>query len=354
MLNTISSYLPWGVGLLIVLLSLFSWKIVASVLSRFSIPRPRTRVVGWRLMGALISYALLVEVRELFGYLDFSAESLRVVENVLNAACTLFVSGILASLCRMIGVWERSSQNETLWGPLSQAGVIICWTVGLIVAVGYLLGKGPWGALTAVGALAAVGLLVFKDPLLGLMASIQMRHSDAIRRGDWITMPARGIDGEVVEVTLWTVRVLGWDRSMYSFPTYALVSETYQNWRSMTESSGRRIVLTLTFDVASIEILSEAKQRVLEAQYGAGGGKTNLSAWCRYVEKLFERSAWVDANATHLLRTKEILDGGLAVEIYCFSQTTDWVKHEQMRSALLDHLLLTSREYGLVIRRHKL
>jgi len=114
------------------------------------------------------------------------------------------------------------------------------------------------------------------------------------------------------------------------------------------------MVLTLTFDVASIEILSEAKQRVLEAQYGAGGGETNLSAWCRYVEKLFERSAWVDANATHLLRTKEILDGGLAVEIYCFSQTTDWVKHEQMRSALLAHLLLTSREYGLAIRRHKL
>lgn len=344
------SYISFGAGIFILLLSLFSWKIVSLILARFKVPRKDTRAVGWRLMGALVTYALLVEAGTLFRYFDISNETLAVVEQVLSAVCSLFIAGILAGICRLVGVWESSSQNQTLLGPLSQAGAIICWTIGGIVAAGYLVGKGPWGALTAVGALAAVGLLIFKDPLLGLMASIQMRHSDAIRRGDWITMPARNIDGEVQEVTLWTVRVLSWDRSMYTFPTYALVSETFQNWRPMTESQGRRIVFTLYFDVLSISELMPDEREGLAERFGTWAGTTNLSGWRAYVERLFVNSDWVDPEAPHLVREKEMVDGGLAVEVYCFSRSAVWVEHEKMRSLLTETLLLSSREYGLRIR----
>lgn len=344
------SYVRLGVGAFVVLLSFFSWKIVSLVLARFSVPKKDTRVVGWRLMGALITYALLVESEMFFHYFEFSESNLAILEQVLSAVCALFVAGVLAGVFRLIGVWERTGQNQTLLGPLAQAGAIICWTVGSIVAVGYLVGKGPWGALTAVGAFAAVGLLVFKDPLLGLMASIQMRNSDSIRLGDWITMPARNIDGEVLEVTLWTVRVLSWDRSMYTFPTYALVSETFQNWRPMTLSKGRRMVFTFYFDVLSIiEVMPDEQERLTQ-RYGTWAGTTNLSGWRAHVERLFVNSDWVDPEAPHLLREKEIVDGGLALEVYCFSRSVVWVEHEKMRSLFIETLLLSSREYGLRIR----
>jgi len=348
------SYISFGAGLFFILLSLFSWKIVSLILARFSVPRADTRVVGWRLMGALLTYALLVEAGTFYHYFSISDKTLAIIEQVLSAVCSFFVAGILAGICRLVGVWEHTNSKQTLLGPLSQAGAIICWTVGTIVAVGYLVGKGPWGALTAVGALAAVGLLVFKDPLLGLMASIQMRHSDSIRRGDWITMPARDIDGEVLEVTLWTVRVRSWDRSTYSFPTYSLVSETFQNWRSMTESEGRRIVFTLYFDVLSItEVMPDEKLRLTE-KFGTWAGTTNLSGWRAYVELLFVTSDWIDPKATHLVREKEMTDGGLAVEVYCFSRSVVWVEHEKMRSLVIETLLLSSREYGLRIRQRYL
>ena len=200
------------------------------------------------------------------------------------------------------------------------------------------------------GAFAAVGLLVFKDPLLGLMASIQMRHSDAIRRGDWITMPSRGVDGEVIEVTLWSVRVLSYDRSTMTFPTYALVSDTFQNWRSMTTSEGRRMILQLFFDVTTIFVLSDEERRHLSEHYGELKGDTNLTLWQSYVENLFESSPWVDPAASHLVRVKELVDGGLGVEVYCFSRSVEWTMHEKMRSALMEHLLLSSRAFSLRIR----
>ena len=301
-------------------------------------------------MGALVTYALLVESDTIAFYLEVQEATMVIVDQILSAVCTLFVSAVLAGGCRLVGIWERSSRSETLWGPLSQALGIACWTIGGIIAVGYLLGKGPWGALTAVGALAAVGLLVFKDPLLGLMASIQMRHSDAIRRGDWITMPSRGVDGEVIEVTLWSVRVLAYDRSTMTFPTYALISETFQNWRSMTTSTGRRMQLLLFFDVTTIMQLTEEERGALQERYGELSGDTNFALWRSYVEHLFDNSPWIDANASHLVRVRELVDGGLGVELYCFSRSAEWVEHEKMRSALMEHLLLTSRALALRIR----
>lgn len=139
------SYVSFGAGIFIILLSLFSWKIVSFVLARFSAPRKYTRVVGWRLMGALVTYALLVEASNLFHYFDLSDAALATLENILSAVCSLFVSGIFAGVCRLVGVWERSSQNQTLLGPLSQAGGIVCWTVGGLVALGYLLRKRSLG-----------------------------------------------------------------------------------------------------------------------------------------------------------------------------------------------------------------
>ena len=344
------SYFRFGAGVLIILFSFFSWRIVSYVLGKLNIPPQRTRKIGWRLMGALVSYALLVESDTIAFYLDFQESSTVILDQFLSAACTLFASGVLAGGCRLVGIWERTSRSETLWGPLSQAGGIVSWTIGVIIAIGYLLGKGPWGALTAVGAFAAVGLLVFKDPLLGLMASIQMRHSDAIRRGDWITMPSRGVDGEVIEVTLWSVRVLSYDRSTMTFPTYSLISDTFQNWRSMTTSEGRRMILQLFFDVTTIVVLRDEERNLLSENYGELKGDTNLALWRSYVENLFESSPWVDPAAPHLVRVKELVDGGLGVEIYCFSRSVVWPEHEKMRSALMEHLLLSSRAFSLRIR----
>ena len=301
-------------------------------------------------MGALIVYAVLVEIDTIAFYLNIEDSSKAILVQILSAVCTILVSGVFAGFFRLVGIWERSNRTETLWGPLSQAGAIVSWTVGGIVAIGYLLGKGPWGALTAVGALAAVGLLVFKDPLLGLMASIQMRYSDAIRCGDWITMPSRDVDGEVIEVTLWSVRVMSYDRSTMTFPTYALISETFQNWRSMTNSAGRRMILLLSFDVTSFSIPTIEEKTLLSERYGSLTGETNLMLWCSYVESLFDTSECIDPQATHLVRVKEIIDGGLGVEIYCFSRTAVWIEHERMRSELMELLLLSSRAFGLRIR----
>ncbi len=238
------------------------------------------------------------------------------------------------------------------------------------------MGSSPWALLTSLGAMTAVIMLVFKDTILGFVASIQIAAYDMVRKGDWIEMPKYGADGDVIDISINTVKVQNWDKTITSLPTYSLISDSFKNWRGMSEGDGRRIKRSVIVDMNTIKFCDEAmvqkfsniglikdymatKSKEIEAynkdnsidktQIINGRHLTNLGTYREYIKAYLKSNPQINRNMTFLVRQLASSEKGLPIEIYIFSSDKNWVNYEAIQADIFDHLLAAASEFGLKV-----
>ena len=250
-----------------------------------------------------------------------------------------------------------------------QVGKIIIYCAAAVLILSILIGQSPLLLLSGLGALAAVLMLVFKDTILSLVASVQLGSNDMLRVGDWITMPSAEADGDVIDIALHTVKVQNFDKTITTVPTYKLISESFKNWRGMSQSGGRRIKRALTIDQNSVRFLTDEeiddargfsvlrpyldKRAQTIAHWNADRAErdhrrmTNIGVFRAYVGAYLAAHPLIADDKTMLDRQLDPAPNGLPLEIYCFTRTTDWNEYETIQADIFDHLLATLSEFQL-------
>ncbi len=217
----------------------------------------------------------------------------------------------------------------------TQVAMIVLWMASAIIVIAALLGTSPWGMLTGLGALTAILLLVFKDSILGFVASIQIASNDMVRCGDWIEMPHKEVDGEVEEITLHTVWIRNWDRTLSLVPTPAFVTESFRNWRGMQESRARRIKRAVALDQTSVRFT------------GGGEERTNLGDFRLYLLEWLRRHPKIRADLTVVVRQLPASVAGVPIEIYAFTTDFGFAAYETVAAEIVEHALAKIPEFGL-------
>lgn len=265
------------------------------------------------------------------------------------------------------------SKDRSIKGYI-QVLQIVVYFFGIIIILAVLLGKSPGTLLAGLGALAAVLMLVFKDSILGLVAGIQLSLNKMVKIGDWITMPSHNADGNVIEITLNTVKVRNFDMTITTIPTYALVSQSFSNWSGMMESGGRRIKRSINVDLGTVKFCSEElldklekihyltdyikerraevaefnKSKGVDQSITANGRRlTNIGIFRKYVEEYLKNHPQVNMDMTFLIRQLQPTETGVPIEIYVFSKEQRWVQYEGIQGDIFDHLLAAIGEFEL-------
>ena len=269
---------------------------------------------------------------------------------------------------------QKHGANRKPIRPLFQALQIVLYLFAGIFIISVLLDKEPWHLFGLMGGLTAVTMLVFKDTILGFVASIQLSSMDMVRVGDWIEMPQFNADGDVIDVALHTVRVQNWDKTITTIPTHRLINDSFRNWRGMSISGGRRIKRALLIDMTSVRFLKpdEAKRFARFAllsdyinkkqnelhDYNAAlelptdddvnlRRLTNLGTLRSYLYSYLENHPQIHQHMTLLVRQLQPQAAGVPIEIYCFTTTTNWNEYEAIQGDIFDHLLAILPEFGL-------
>ena len=282
----------------------------------------------------------------------------RGVEVWMVVACIRFVNVLLKVLFD-IAEQHPAWQGKPIKGLL-QTGQGIVMGIGAILIVSILIDKSPTLLLTGLGASAAVLMLIFKDSILGLVAGVQLAANNMLKVGDWISMPSRGIDGEVEEVSLTTIKVRGWDKTLQTLPPYLLISEPFQNWQAMRSSGGRRIKRSLNVDMNSIRFADEAYIEQLRSneqsraliediatQSDEGETLTNLDLFMRAVNNYLLHHPRVNPNMTIMVRQLQPSEWGLPIEVYCFSANVNWVPYENLQTEIISYVVAAAPLFGL-------
>lgn len=303
-------------------------------------------------------------------------DALGMLRKLLVVLIVFFVMrGISRFLSAANDIYER--QYDTRGRPIKgyvQLGKLLVFLLAAILVVAVLIGRSPLLLLSGLGALGAVLMLVFKDTILSLVASVQIASNDLLRVGDWITMPSLGVDGDVVDIALNTVRVQNFDKTIATVPTYRLVSDSFTNWRGMSDSGGRRIKRALYIDQASVGFLDDEGHARLSAfalldkylhhkheelldwngKLGDAGKQlvntrrlTNLGSFRAYITAYLQANPLITPDKTLMVRQLAPGPTGLPLELYCFADTTDWGDYEVIQADLFDHLLSILPEFGL-------
>jgi miniconductance mechanosensitive channel len=268
----------------------------------------------------------------------------------------------------------HEAKNRPIKGYLQVVGLVLYIAAGVVV-VSILADRSPVVFLSGLGALAAVLMLVFRDTILSLVASMQIMSNDMIRIGDWVEMPQANADGDVIDIALHTVKIQNWDKTISTIPTYKFISESFKNWRGMTDSGGRRIKRSLTLDVSSVRFLEQEEVERLsrfellrdymaekrdELARSAAAKKgldpdiiplrrrlTNVGTFRAYVLEYLQAHSKIHKDMTLLVRQLAPTSKGLPIEIYCFSTDTAWASYEGIQADIFDHLFAVLPEFGL-------
>lgn len=285
---------------------------------------------------------------------------LLVISNVLNAFNDIYKT-------------FEISKTKPIKGYIQVAKIVI-FTLGGILVIANIIGESPFLLLSGFGALSAVLLLIFKDSILGLVAGIQLAANDMVRVGDWIEMPKYEADGDIIDISLNTVKVQNFDKTITTIPSYALVSDSFKNWRGMQASGGRRIKRSIFIDTNSISFCSEellekfknihflstyitTKQHEI-AEYNTkheinrnnpvnGRALTNIGVFRAYVTHYLQNHKGISKNMTLLVRQLAPTEHGLPIEIYAFTSDVRWDVYESIQSDIFDHLFAVAPEFGL-------
>ncbi|MBT8339884.1 MAG: mechanosensitive ion channel family protein [Desulfatitalea sp.] len=293
-------------------------------------------------------------------HLYFIVVSVMVLDALINA-----LHGIYLTL--------KVSRDIPLTG-LSQVFKIIIYCGGMIFIVSVIFNRAPVYLFSGLGAMTAVLMLIFKDPILGFVAGIQLISNRMLKQGDWIEMPKYGADGDVMDVSLTTVKVRNWDKTITTIPTYALISDSFKNWRGMQESGGRRIQRAMYIDMGSIRFCTpEMLERFVKIKYiadylrnkhediarynadlGIDGSEpintrrlTNIGTFRAYVNTYLHHHPMINTDMTFLVRQLAPTEHGLPLEIYVFCKDKIWANYEAVQADIFDHLLAIVPEFDL-------
>jgi miniconductance mechanosensitive channel len=295
----------------------------------------------------------------------------------LALACTLLflTLALSALLSALLDIYARSEHARTrsIKGYVQLARMIL-FIFAAIVIVATLIDRSPLLLLSGLGAMSAVILLVYKDTLLSFVASVQLTSNDMLRVGDWIEMPQVGADGDVVDITLHTVKVQNFDKTIVSIPTWRLMSESFRNWRGMQQSGGRRIKRSLFIDAGGIRFLDsdeqarlaqvrllsdyvDHKRGELQRWNEAQGDVADLAANRRQLTNIGTLRAYalaylqthpdIQPSMTCMVRQLQPTAEGVPLEIYCFTRTTAWADYERIQGDVFDYLMALLPEFGL-------
>jgi miniconductance mechanosensitive channel len=280
-----------------------------------------------------------------------------------------------ALLNAVVSVYNRFelSRSRSIRGYVQVLKAFI-FVVGGIAILGTLIDESPWKLISGIGALTAIVLLVFKDSILGFVASIQVSVNDMVRIGDWIEMPKYGADGDVVDISIQCVKVRNWDKTITTIPTYALVSDSFKNWRGMQESGGRRIKRSIYIDMTSVKFCSPKmiekfkkfafletyiKEKLTEveeynkkmgfdlSQKINGRRLANLGTLRGYIREYLRNHPNVHSGMTLLVRHRPPTEHGLPIEIYVFTNDIRWAEYESIQADIFDHILAVIPEFEL-------
>ena len=324
--------------------------LVSVVVLKFAVPSlfedfPKTLVYIDRLIDA---YLVFVIVRIIIVFLKATEENL--------SQSQLFIEKPLASYFQLVR--------------------IILYIIALILGLSIVLSKSPIYLLGAFGAMTAVILLIFKDTILGLVASIQISANDMVRIGDWVEMPKYNADGDVIAINLNTVKVSNWDKTITTIPTYYFITESFKNWRGMQMSGGRRIKRAIQISISSVkfvgaEMRDRFKQIDLISDYirerqseietfnkennvntGVlinGRRMTNIGVFRMYIQQYLRHHPRINQEMTLLVRQQPPTEHGLPIEIYCFTNTIKWAEYETIQSDIFDHILAAAAYFELEV-----
>lgn len=302
------------------------------------------------IVPAVVIYKLLPLV---FFEAPFVQEMLNRLTSIYITVTSVHLGIAVINSFRNLETTHSSSRQQYMQ---SFCGVlkIVAIFIGVIVVVALVIGKSPMKLFAGLGATSAVLMLVFKDTIEGLVAGIRLTSNDMIRRGDWITVPSTTVDGEVMEMTLTTVKVQNFDNTIVTVSPKTLVDGSFQNWKGMQESGGRRVKRLVYFDFLSIKPASqELKDMCQEKGFLTAqemkGDLTNLGLYRKYMENWLRKSPEVNTNFTCMVRQLEATNTGLPIEFYFFLSNKEWIVYEHNLAEIMEWAYTMAPVFGLHI-----
>ena len=343
-------------------LAYFVTKLLLRVLERLILRSPTTwddDLLNDRFMKAISQLAPAMAVRWLIpGLFGETADSVY----WLSAITSLY---LVWAFVRIFVIFIGNLYNAFLLRPklkgyavkgIFQMFKLIFICIGVIIGVSILVGKTPVVILSALGASAAVLMLVFQDTILGLVASVQLTANRMLNRGDWIETDIGGINGEVLEVTLTSVKVRNWDNTVSTIPPYSLIKGSFRNYQPMKESGGRRVTRPVYIDINTVRFCTPGELAELERlgwleglDIDKASKVVNLQLLRRYLDAFLGSHPQVNKSMTYMVRQLQPTNAGLPVELYFFVANTEWKSYEAIAADILDHVYAVVHTFGLSI-----
>lgn len=308
------------------------------------------------------------------GFPNWTNVTLKITDIFVVLTFGLILNGIFKSFRDVLK--DNKAFADKPLDSYAQVISILIFSVCAIIIFSDITGKSPVNFLLSLGAASAILMLIFKDTILGFIASIQVSVNDMVRVGDWVAMPKYDADGYVLTINLTTVKVQNWDKTITTVPTYAFINDSFKNWRGMTESGGRQIRRTIYFKMSSFRFLTNEelekfkKYRLIRqyiydkeneiAQHNANlqdegmiavntRRMTNIGVFRMYAENYIKENKNINTNMLTVVRQLSPTPKGLPLEIYCFSNKTQFIDYEKVAADIFDHLLTVAPEFGLEI-----
>lgn len=318
------------------------------------------------------SHAGLIAKLSTDHYFELTGFLLKIAKLYFTLIIVFVANSVLNAAMEIYNTTEYS-HHRPIKGYVQLVKILVYFMAGIMI-IAALLDRDPTFLLTWLGTMAAVLLLVFKDTILGFVASIQLSANNMVKIGDWIEMKSHGADGTVLDITLNTVKVQNWDKTISTIPTYALVSESFNNWKGMEESGGRRIKRSVAIDTNSIKFCGskmlnrfekfelirdyvlekEAELRgynqdkkISDEDFISGRHQTNVGVFRKYLEVYLQQHPKINNNMTFLVRQLQPQGKGLPIEIYVFSNDQEWANYEAIQSDIFDHIFAVIPEFEL-------
>ena len=284
-----------------------------------------------------------------------------IVRKVLDLLIVLLLTNAANTVVKTIFTLiyhKRKTKDAPLKGFMQIIQIAI-WIVAIIIIISIFLDKSPAKLFTGLGASLAVLSFVFKDTLLNLVSGILLSSDKIVKVGDWIEMPSTGIDGTVIDMTLNTVKVRGWDNTISNVSPYTLTSGTFKNWEGMFSSGGRRIARFVEIDINTVKFCSEellgriGKIDLMTDHIAALPAPrtqiSNLELFRVYIEKYMESQPWLNKDMLHMVRHLQSSDTGVPLQIYAFTATTVWVEYERIQASLFEHIMAIAPLFDIKI-----
>jgi len=328
--------------------------------------------------GFLNRLSYIVPLIILYNLFDNLIGSYEIINRILLALIAIVIVASINSLLSVLNdIYNQSKYSSSVnIKSYFQILRLIVNLFSLIIIIAILSGQSPFYLLSGIGALTAVLMLVFKDTILSFVSSIQINSNNLFKLGDWVEAPQFGADGDVVDIALHTVKIQNWDKTISIIPTHKLIDSSFKNWRGMSDSGGRRIKRSINIDMNSIkfcnkEMIEKFKSITIISKYIDnklseikaynasvpgnnesiinGRALTNIGTFRAYLKAYLKNNKNIHENMTFLVRQLSPTENGLPIQIYVFSNNTNWINYEEIQSDIFDHLIASLNQFDLKI-----